>query len=190
MTMLLPGPEGLEHDDLCSDGERRFIDEECIALKTSCGQTLDKGVHESEVVPIMHRNGNLGLELLQHLTGRFWPHGIDPTDGDQCHIDASDLLDLLGGERMAQVSQVHDTEGLKLEQEGSPFDSAYHAILVDWDIGDGHLSHLGPDPIPFGAVGGQAAQDERIPLGKLYIVVIGMLSANGHRMRGEAWSRV
>ena len=92
---------------------------------------------------------------MQHLTGRFWPHGIDPADGDQRHVNASDLLDLLGGERMAQVSQVHDTEGLKLEQEGSPLDSAYHAILVDRDIGDGDLSYLSPDAIPFGAVGNQ-----------------------------------
>src|SRR5437660_6913383 len=134
MTMLLPGPEGSEHDDLCGDGERDFTDEECIALKTSCGQPLHKGIHESEVVPIMHRNGDLGLELLQHLTGRFWPHGIDPTDGDQRNINTSDLLDLLRGECMAQVAQVHDAEGLKLEQEGSPFDGANHAILVDGDI--------------------------------------------------------
>ena len=93
MTTLLPGPEGSEHDDLCSDGERRFTDEECIALKTPRGQPLDQGVHESEVVPIMHRNGYLGLELLQHLTGRFWSHGIHPTDGDQRNVNAPDLLD-------------------------------------------------------------------------------------------------
>src|SRR5262249_34601642 len=138
----------------------------------------------------MHGNGNLGLELLQHLTGRFWPHGIDPTDGDQRHVNASDLLDLLGGEGMAQVSQVHDTEGLQLEQEGSPLDSAYHAILIDRDVGDGYLSYLRSDAIPFGAVGSQTTQDEGISLSNLYIVVIGMLSANGHRMRGEARSRV
>src|SRR5712691_8473528 len=105
----------------------------------------------------MHGNGNLGLELLQHLTGRFRPHGIDAANGDQRNVNASDLLDLLGGKRMAQVSQVHDAEGLKLEQKGSPLDSAYHAMLVDWDIGDGYLAHLGPDAIPFRSVGGQAA---------------------------------
>src|SRR5256885_8971019 len=138
MTMLLPGPEGSEHDDLCGDGERGITDEECIALKTSCGQPLHKGVHESEVVPIMHGNGNLGLELLQHLTGRFWPHGIDTANGDQCDVNASDLLDLFRGERMAQVSQVYDAEGLKLEQERSPFDGAYYTILVNRDIRDGH----------------------------------------------------
>ena len=91
---------------------------------------------------------------------------------------------------MAQVSQVHDAEGLHLEQEGRPFDGTHHAILVDRDIGDGHLAHLGPDAIPFGSVGGQAAQDERIPLGQLHIVVIGMLSTNGHRMGGKARGRV
>jgi hypothetical protein len=62
--MLLPGAEGSEHDNLCGDGEGRFTDKECIALETSCGEPLDKGVHESEVVSIMHRNGNLGLELV------------------------------------------------------------------------------------------------------------------------------
>ena len=120
------------------------------------------------------------------------PGGSTPSGavGDQRDIDASNLLDLLRGERMAQVSQVHDAEGLKLEQEGSPFDGAYHAILVDGDIGDGYLAHLGPDAIPFGSVGGQAAQDEWIPLGQLHIVVIGMLPANGHRMGGEARGRV
>ena len=117
MTMLLPGPEGSEHDDLCGDGERCLTDEECIALKTSCGQPLDKDVYESEVVSIMHGDGYLGLELLQHLTGRFWPHGIDAANGDQRNVNASDLLELLRGERMAQVSQVHDTQDLKLEQE-------------------------------------------------------------------------
>src|SRR4030095_7892624 len=157
MTMLLPGPEGSEHDDLCGNVERRFTNEECIALKTSCGQPLNKGVYESEVVPIMHGNGYLRLELLQHLTGRFWPHGIDAANGDQRNVNASDLLELLRGERMAQVSQVHDAEELKLEQEGRPLDSAYDAILIDRDIGDGHLAHLGPDAVPFGPVGGQAA---------------------------------
>src|SRR5262245_40151303 len=157
MTMLLPGPEGSEHDDLSGDGERRFTNEECIALKTSCGQPLDKGIYESEVVPITHRNGYLGLECVQQLTGRFWPHGIDAANGDQRHVNASDLLDLLRGERMAQVSQVHDAEELKLEQEGRSLDSAHHAILIDRDIGDGHLAHLGPDPVPFGSVSGKAA---------------------------------
>src|SRR5262245_12566100 len=157
MTMLLSGPEGSEHDDLCDDGERCFTDEKCIALETSCGQPLDKGVYKSEIVPIMHGNGYLGLELLQHLTGRFWPHGIDAANRDQRNVNASDLLDLLRSERMAQVSQVHDAKELKLEQEGRSLDSAHHAILIDRDIGDGHLAHLGPDPVPFGSVSGKAA---------------------------------
>src|SRR5215510_4608228 len=112
MTMLLPSPKGSEHDDLCSDGERGLTDEEGIALKTSCGQPLDKGVYESEVVPIMHGNGYFGLELLQHLTGRFWSHGIDATNGDKRNVNTSDLLDLLRGKGMAQVSQVYDAKKL------------------------------------------------------------------------------
>ena len=77
-------------------------------------------------------------------------------DSDQCHIYALDLVQLLGGERMAQVPQMHDAQGAEVEDEGSSLEGACHSVLVDRHVEDQHLSHVGADPIPFGPVVCQA----------------------------------
>ena len=103
-SWLLPDTFGLEHDDLRGRLKRGLADGQCVAGEMPCGEPSRKGFDKDEVIPIMHRNCDFGLELLQHFTGDVRTHGIDTANRNQCHIYALDLLQLLAGERMAQVA--------------------------------------------------------------------------------------
>src|SRR5713101_2847489 len=104
----------------------------------------------------MHGNSDLGGELLQDLAGRVRAHRIGPINRDQRHIDAPDLVQLLGGEWMAQVAQVDYTESAEVEDEGGPFECSRYAVLVNRHVEDRDIAHVGTDAIPFRPELGQA----------------------------------
>ena len=90
---------------------------------------------------------------------------------------------------MAQVAQMDDAQGAEVKDERSSLESTYYPILVDRHIEDQHLSHVGADPIPISPVLAQPAQDERIAVSQLHIVMIGVLPADRDHMGSEVGCR-
>src|SRR5215831_10433692 len=113
-----PCPLRSEHQDFRGARQQRLTEEQCVAVQTSRGQPAHKGLDKTEVVPVMHGNSDLGSELLQDPASGLRTHRIEAIDRDQRHIDASNLVQLLGGEWMAQIAQVDDAERAEIEDEG------------------------------------------------------------------------
>jgi hypothetical protein len=187
---LLPGTLGPKHDDLRGRRKRGLADGQRVTGEMPSGEPSSEGFDKDEVIPVVHRNSDLGLELLQDLTGDVRTHGIGAANRNQCYIYALDLVQLLGGERMAQVPQMHDAQWAEVEDEGSSLEGARHSVLVYRHVEDQHLSHVGADPIPFGPVVCQAAQDERMALSQLHVVMIGVFPADRDHMGGKIRCRV
>src|SRR5262245_47200300 len=66
---LLPGTFGLEHDDLRGCRERRLADGQRVAGEMLRGEPSREGFDKDKVIPVVHRNSDPGLELLQDFTG-------------------------------------------------------------------------------------------------------------------------
>ena len=72
----------------------------------------------------MHRNSDLGLELLQHLTGRVWPHGIDPANGDQLSAGTNGRFTVFSDNPAEYFT------GIKLESSTNSFEIDNLAVAV------------------------------------------------------------
>ncbi len=91
---------------------------------------------------------------------------------------------------MAQVSQVSDAEGSKVEDEGRAFKRGVNGALVNRNIVDKDVPHSHVDAIPFRPIVSQAAQDDRIPMNQLYIVVVGVFPSYCDHMGSDVRGRV
>ena len=79
----------------------------------------------------MHGDGNLRLKLLQDFARGIRRHGEGAADGNHRDIDFAECLDLLGGQFVAQIAQVSDTNRPQIKYKGRTFERSAELLLVD-----------------------------------------------------------
>jgi hypothetical protein len=98
----------------------------------------------------------------------------------------TDELELVLVEGVAHISGVKDTEAIHLENEPSPLDGlriTWNSSLMDRNIVDQDIVKGKIDLIPVFSIIFKTSKNNRIPLGKPYIIMIPMLPPNRYDVR-------
>src|SRR5919112_6447594 len=83
-----------------------------------------------------------------------------------------------------------NAKSAEVKNKGSPFEGVTELLLVNRHCIDQNVPHGRADLIPFGAIISQATQNDRTSFGNLYVVMIGMFSADCDRVRADVGGRV
>ncbi len=109
--------------------------------------------------------------------------------GNHDDVDFAESFDLLRRQRMAQITQVRDANNAEIEDEGGALQGGAERLLVNWHIVNQNVSNRRADFFPL-APYFKPAENDRIPLRELHVVVIGMLPADGYYVGGYHRCRV
>ena len=118
-------------------GQSIFADGEFVGLQ---GPGLVRSIHEpfqrGRIAVVVHGDGDLGLELLDHFLGIIGSHRVHPCDGQKENIHMADELKLILIEGLAQITGVANAEAVHFEDKSSPSQVAMQGSGVDGDIVD------------------------------------------------------
>ena len=109
--LVAPRAPGLKHLDFQSTRQRRLAHDQGVRLHDLRFYSLGEFPDQVHVIAVMHRDGDLRLELGQNFPGDIRRHRAAAIDGRQGDVDFADLLNLFRGQGMGQVAQVHDAQG-------------------------------------------------------------------------------
>ena len=80
-------------------------------------------------VPIMHWDGDLRLELCQHVSRQVRVHGAPPANRCQGDVDFAERFNLLFVELLTQISEVGDAQISEIETKAEPWTPSMYSAF-------------------------------------------------------------
>ncbi len=134
-------------------GETRqgvFTDAESIVLQEAgLVGSIHKPLQHGPVVIVVHGDGDLGFELIEHFPGILGAQRGRPGYGKEENIHMADEFKLIFIKGFTHITGVADAETVQLEDKSGPFDIFIRGSGMDGDIIDQDIAEDRVDLVPF-----------------------------------------
>ncbi len=143
-------PEDFRDENLGKRRQGVFTNTERIVLKKAgLVGSIHKPLQHGRVVIVVHGDGDLGFELIEHFLGILGSHRGRPGYGKEENIHMAEQFKLIFIKGFAHITGVADAETVQFEDKGGPFNILIRGSCMDGDIIDQDIAEDCADLVPF-----------------------------------------